>query len=209
MGTIMTITRGLAELTLLDNRISRAITEATLITTKKSQAKNVLNGRKTVEEFSKEAKATYQSITDLIERRKRIKELIVESNAKTKVVISNKEYTVASAIERKSSIGYEKELLKKLTSSLAVCERKVEDDNQRVENEINSMNLAYMTKENSVSETMLKMNTEYREQNQSIMVDPLNLKNLIDNLRRDIEDFENEVDFVLSESNSINHIEIE
>lgn len=204
----MTITRALAELTLLDSRISRAISDAMLVTSKKNSAKNVLNGRKTVEEFNKEAKATYQSIQDLIERRKQIKELIVESNARTKVSIGGKEYTVASAIERKASIGYEKSLLGKLVNSLSQCERKVEDDNQRVENEINQMNLAYMSKDNSVSDTMLKMNTEYREQNQSILIDPLNLKETIDKLRKEIEDFESEVDFSLSESNSITRIEI-
>lgn len=206
----MTITRALNELSLLDSRINRSISDAMLITSKKNSAKNVLNGRQTVEEFVNEAKATYQSITDLIERRKRIKELIVESNAITKVVIGGILYSVASAIERKNSISYEKALLNKLINSLAYCERKVEDDNLRVENEINQMNLAYMSKDSSsVTDTMLKMNSEYREQNQSVMVDPLNLRKLIDELRKSIEDFENEVDFVLSESNSITKIIID
>lgn len=209
MGTSVTITRALSELSLLDARINRAINEAMFITNKKNSSKNVLNGRMTVEEFSKEVKATYQSITDLIERRKRIKELIVESNANTKVIISGVTYTVASAIERKNSIAYEKHLLNKLTSSLATIQRKVEDENQRVENEINQMNLAYMNRESAVSETMLKMNEEYRQQNQSQVVDPLNLRILIDTLNKSIEDFENEVDFVLSESNSITKIDID
>lgn len=205
----MSVTRALNELSLLDSRISRAISEAQFSTYKKGASKTVLNGRKTVEEFSQETKSKHQSIVDLIERRKKIKELIVMSNAVTKVTVGGVEYTVASAIERKSSIQYDKMLLNKLVSSLANSTAKAEAENQKVENEINTMNLTYMSKENAVSNAMLKMNEEYREQNQTQIVDPLNLQNLIDKLRTEIEDFENEVDFALSESNSLTKIEIE
>ena len=205
----MSITRALNELSLLDSRISRAISEAQFSTYKKGSAKNVLNGRKTVEEFAKETKAKHQSIVDLIERRKKIKELIVMSNAVTKVTVGDVEYTVASAIERKYSIQHDKMLLNKLISSFASSSTKVEQENQRVENEINSMNLTYMSKENAVSDAMLKMNQEYREQNQSQIVDPLNLQALIDKLRTEIEDFENNVDFALSESNAVTKIEVQ
>ena len=207
--TKMSITRALNELSLLDSRISRAISEGQFSTYKKASSKNVLNGRKTVEEFEKDAKASYQSINDLIERRKKIKELIVASNAVTKVMVGSVEYTVASAIERKASIEYDRMLLNKLVSSLANSVQNTEKANERVESEINNMNLAYVSKENTVSDTMLKMNQEYREQNKTVVIDPLNLQKLIDDLRHDIEEFENNVDFSLSESNALNHIIIE
>lgn len=204
----ISITRALNELDLLDSRINRAIREGQFSTYRKNTATTVLNGRKTVEQFNEEAKSSLQSIKDLIARRKLIKELIVASNAVTKVTVGEVEMTVASAIERKTSIGYEKELLSKLVSSLANANSQVERDNDRVESQIQGMNMAYISKDKAVSDAMLKMNEEYREQNKSVIVDPLNLESLIDSLRSDIEDFENNVDFALSESNSLNKINI-
>ena len=207
--TKMSITRALNELTLLESRISRAISESVFTTHKKASSKNVLNGRKTVEEFSQEAKASLQSVQALIERRKQIKELIVASNAVTKVTVGAKEYTVASAIERKTSIQLDKMLLNKLVSSFANSMSSVERANEKLENEISMLNTTYMAKENAMSETMLKMNQEYREQNETTLVDPLNIQKLIETMKNDIEEFENEVDFVLSESNSTHFIDIE
>lgn len=204
----ISITRALNELELLDSRINRAIRESQFSTYRKNTATTVLNGRKTVEQFNEEAKSSLQSIKDLIARRKLIKELIVASNAVTKVTVGEVEMTVASAIERKTSIGYEKDLLSRLVSSLANANSQVERDNDRVESQIQDMNMAYISKDKAVSDAMLKMNEEYREQNKSVIVDPLNLESLINTMRKDIEDFENNVDFALSEINSITKIVI-
>lgn len=204
----ISITRALNELELLDSRINRAIRESQFSTYRKNTATTVLNGRKTVEQFNEEAKSSLQSIKDLIARRKLIKELIVASNAVTKVTVGEVEMTVASAIERKTSIGYEKDLLSRLVSSLANANSQVERDNDRVESQIQDMNMAYISKDKAVSDAMLKMNEEYREQNKSVIVDPLNLELLINTMRKDIEDFENNVDFALSEINSITKIVI-
>lgn len=207
--TKMSITRALNELSLLESRISRAISESNFSTYKKASSKNVLNGRKSVEEFSQDAKSSLQSVQALIERRKQIKELIVTSNAVTKVTVGSKEYTVASAIERKNSIELDKMLLNKLMSSFANAMANVERANDKLDNEINNMNIAYMSKESSVSETMLKMNKEYREQNETVLVDPLNIEKLIEKTKNDIEEFESNVDFALSESNSTHFIEVQ
>src|SRR5690554_4907003 len=98
----MTITRGLSELKLINDRIQRKINDARFAVGNKNNNKKI-DGM-TIEEFNKNAKSQYQSIQDLIERRKKIKSAIVDSNAKTVVTIAGKEMTVASAIERKESI---------------------------------------------------------------------------------------------------------
>lgn len=210
MATVrMSITRALNELSLLESRISRAISESNFSTYKKASSKNVLNGRKTVEEFSQEAKSSLQSVQALIERRRQIKELIVASNATTKITVGSKEYTVASAIERKTSIELDKMLLNKLVSSFASSMSNVERANDKLENEINMLNTTYLGKENAISESMLKMNEDYREQNKTVLIDPLNLESLISKMKNEIEEFESEIDFVLSESNATNFIEVE
>ena len=114
MSRQISITQALNELKLLEKRINDKIGCTVFLTSKVNNETKVLNGKKTPEEFEKEAKADYASILDLINNRKVIKSKIVESNATTFVEINGKKYTVADAIERKSSIIYEQKLLQTL-----------------------------------------------------------------------------------------------
>ena len=105
----MSIHQALSELKLLDSRIERAINSGRFIGTKKLVESKVSQTRTTVKDFNVSAKADLESVRALIERRSEIKSKIVASNAKTKVTIGGTKYTVAEAIERKSSISYEED----------------------------------------------------------------------------------------------------
>jgi hypothetical protein len=65
----MSITRALAELKLLDRRIEKKISEGDYVYFLSKKYKNQLSN----EQLISNSKSTFQSITDLIERRKRIK----------------------------------------------------------------------------------------------------------------------------------------
>lgn len=78
----ITITRALTELKTLDKRIQKAIDSGTFVSFYGQFFKP--------DENSKSAQSNYQSIMDLLERRKQIKSLIVMSNAVTKVIIYGK-----------------------------------------------------------------------------------------------------------------------
>ena len=99
----MLVTQALNELKLLDSRIEDATNNAIFVIAAKKNEKKV-NPNLTKEDFEIRSKAFYQSIMDLIERRKKIKAAIVASNAVTKVTVHDEEMTVAEAIERKSTI---------------------------------------------------------------------------------------------------------
>lgn len=206
----MTITRGLAELKLLDKRIMRKIFDSNfLIANKKSNKK--LNGNMTKEEFVQNSKSSYESISDLIERRKKIKSAIVDSNAKTKVTIAGKEMTVAEAIERKDSIQYEKELLDRMEyqykNTLAEVNRQNEKVQQNLDNLLNT-SFGKEGKQKATENEIEIIAKPYLQQNEYEVIDPLNIYNKIEELKEDIEQFELEVDFTLSESNTITKIEI-
>lgn len=79
----MLVTQALNELKLLDDRINKAINDAVLVIAAKRSEKKV-NPNLTKEDFEIRAKAGYQSVLDLIERRKKIKAAVVTSNAVTK-----------------------------------------------------------------------------------------------------------------------------
>ena len=121
----ITITEGLVELKLLDSRIRKATVKDWAIGV---YSKDVTQENK--KKFEEVTKANYQSIKDLINERAKIKSAIVKSNAKTQVKVGEKKMTVAEAIERKSSIDYEKDLLSEWKTSLAQATNTVEKGNE-------------------------------------------------------------------------------
>ena len=209
----ISITRALSELKLLDQKIEKQLDVASFVETRKAKVDKVKNGLMTVKEFEEKAKATYQSVKDLIEQRKRIKSAVVKSNAETIVEVAGVKYTVADAIERKNSIQYEKDLLSTLKSNLAQATQKIESANMRLEQDIQRMVEGFVGKDTQnnkdVVETAQKMADSKRKNEQLVFVDPLNAKVLIETMETEIIEFENEVDMCLSEINAQTTIEIE
>lgn len=204
----MNITRGLSELKLLNNRIQRKINDSNFICAYKQSAKKV-DGINSVTEFNNNALADYQSVLTLIERRKKIKEAIVESNAKTMVTIAGKTMTVASAIERKESIIYEQQLLDAMERQYNAAIAKMNTENEKVNVNLNNLLNTSFGKEGKQKVTedeITAISKPYLEQNQWVITDPLKLGEKIRELKKDIESFLAEVDFVLSESNAITKI---
>ncbi|MBN3351972.1 hypothetical protein CF086_16890 [Clostridium botulinum] len=203
----ISITRALAELKLLDSRINNKIGNVVFIADKKKSSSKI-NNTYTIEEFESIVQSDHQSITDLINRRRIIKSKIVESNAKTIVDVDGEKMTVADAIERKSSIEYERNLLDTMKRQLARINHKVTEANDRMELNLDRQLEAMMNSDGKKTDGMKKFSEEYREQNGYEVIDPLKLNKLVKELEEKIENFEMNVDFVLSESNSRNTIEI-
>lgn len=204
------IHRGLGELKTLEKRINKEINSARFIGFKKNSATKEYNTGLVSEEFEAQAKSISDSIKDLINRKKKFKEAIVNSNAVTKVTIGIEEMTVASAIERKESIQYEKQLLQQMVSQYTQAITTVQKQNDKVENAIDDKISVMLGGENaSKNSDMVKTFGEnYRKENGWDVIDPLGLKAIIDELDDSITTFENEVDVVLSESNATTFIEI-
>lgn len=204
----MTITRGLSELKLLDSRIQRKIGESKIVIQNKKSSNKVGNIT-TKEEFISNAKSEYQSVLDLIERRKVIKSAIVASNASTMISISSKNMTVAEAIERKESIKYDQQLLNNLEVQFRSATSFANKENEKVEASLEQVILVAFGKENKqkVSESDIEVISKpYREQNQFEILDPMGVEKIIKDMKDDIESFMFEVDFILSESNTITKI---
>lgn len=206
----ISIHRALGELKTLEKRIEKEINKGYYIGyKKKSVAKEYQTGT-LVDEFGVKAKASKQSVDDLIARRRAIKEAIVNSNANTKVTIGGKEMTVASAIERKSSIIYDIDLLSKLQSQYSKAVSAVARQNDAVEKDISAKVDIMLGSEKAKNQELVdKFSKDYRESNSWELIDPLGLKEIIDALEEEILTFQNEVDVVLSESNATTFIEID
>jgi hypothetical protein len=206
MSTI-SIARALTELKTLDSRIENKINGTNFIAGAKKSSKKI-NNIYTREEFVDDVTSNYQSIIDLINRRKVIKSAIVNSNAITKGIIGGKEYTIADAIERKNSIELDKTLLRQLEGQYKNVIAQIDRNNEIVEQNLNKLLEASVGSDKKVSDDTTAFSEAYRTQNSFEVINPLKLQDKIETLRKEIEDFETEVDAVLTESNVLTKIEI-
>lgn len=201
------IHRALAELKLLDKRITKTINNLQVVTCKKGD-KLEYNIAIAEEEFKAVVESDMQSVKDLITRRKEIKEKIVKSNAETLVTIAGKEMTVASAIERKESIKYEKKLAEELKNQLNNLKAIINNRNEQVEYSLERQLGNLTSNPDADKELVLTFSEQYRNKEQFALVDPLNIEKVIEELENEIDSFESEVDYVLSTSNAITEIEV-
>jgi hypothetical protein len=204
----MTIHRALSELKLIDSRIEKAITS--LEPTGLIQEGKLVNGFYDRAEFEKSAKAKLQSVTDLIERKTRIKSAIVAVNGKTPVVIANKTMTISDAITFKTVIELKRNLIANLIAKHNAAKSQAEKNNTKVDEHALKLAEAALQKDNvQINDGDAVAITEpFIKKNKFNIVDPLEVEKLTDELQVEIDDFETEVDAVLSEINAITFIEI-
>lgn len=193
----MTVTRALNELKLLDKRINKKINETTFITATKDTS------------LTLDAKADFESITTLISNRSKLKTAIMASNATTKVTIGGKVMTVVEAIEQKDSIEYKKSLLTQLKRNYQDVEQVTLHHERVIDERLQALLEATFGKDGRTSDNEIERISEsFKEQNKLTILDPINVKSIIEELSNEIDTFESEVDFVLSESNAITTIEV-
>ena len=205
----MLVTQALNELKTLDSRIMRAINSATFVTSAKICEKNVTSNM-SKEDFNKNAKADLQSIDDLINRRKNIKAAIVASNAVTMVTVAGVEMTVVAAIERKTSIEYERSLLRQMKNQYLTSQQKVDAKNTEMEAAIERLIATAFGKDsktNIKSDDYSAIADPYKEKNEWALVDPIDVLNQITKREEEIDEFISSVDSQLQISNCTNYIE--
>lgn len=207
MAEKITVTRALVKLKILDKRINELIMDFRPLDIVIDKKLNI--SKKTSEEFSKDVKDDYQQINDLISERNKIKSNLVKSNALTMVTIAGIEMSVAQAIERKSSIAFERNLLTMLKQTFAKTSTQV--DNFNIQNQVRLDKLL----ESTFSKDSTKVKSEefeavskpFLERNQATILDPIDVRKSIEKNEKLITSFEEDVDVALSESNATTYIE--
>jgi hypothetical protein len=202
-ATSLSVTQALAELKLLRRRIDNALEGATFICLKKKR--DLLD----VARFSADAVASYQSYQDLVARYNKLKAAIVQSNATTTVMIGDKSYTVADAVERKRNILMEKELLSVLRSQYQDVQEALKAHQAQEQMRVERLLQVELGKDAKTNvETIQSLTDTFLAQNKAEIVDPLRLVDIITSLNHGIEEFETKVDWVLSESNGRTQISL-
>jgi hypothetical protein len=191
----MSIAQALVELKLLKSRIGKC--ENTEFIAVKTKTKTI-----DVAEFSKTAKASLQSFKDLLIRYNTIRSKVVVSNATTRVTVAGTDYTVAEAVERKRSIEMEKDMLNALRSQFKRATNDVEAHQKTQQERLDKLLLQELGKDSKTNVEVVDALTEsFLKNNKADLIDPLGLQEVINAMDKSIQDFESNVDWVLSESN--------
>ena len=209
--TKMTIHRALAELKLIDSRIEKAIN--LVEPTGLMQLGKPVNGFYKKEDFESEVKSKYQSVTDLINRKNSIKSAIVKANGITIVTIGGKQMTIADAINFKTVIAVKKNLILQLSRKHNAVKAKFNAENEKINN-VALENAKIMI--GKQGDDRVKPNDEdvknivepFVKRNEFHLIDPLKVETLTEKLQSEVDEFEVEVDAVLSEINALTEIEI-
>jgi len=204
----ISISRALVQINLIEARIEKKIEESKFCGVVQGEKSKTINNID-IKGLADDATSNYQSISGLIERRDEIKRKLIASNASTFVNIGGVEYTVASAIEKKSSIQFQKKLYNAMRAQFVNNNNKVVSENQKVEFRLQEQLDQMAGSDKDKSASMQGYADVYRSNNEYNLVDPLGLKSKIEELETHIDDFISEVDIVLTESNGINTIEVE
>lgn len=198
----MTVHRVIAELKTIDQRIEDKI-EGTTFCRANKHANKVIGG-KPIAEFKVSVKSNTDSIMTLINRRNAMRRALMLSNARTKVCINNHEYTVAEAIEMKN---HGIQMLVMLRDEM-VSQWKRQNDIVETENgeKLTAKVDVYIAQSYGSKDVRTadasQARADYIQEQSYDLLDPLDLKQKIEELTDVIDKFRADVDAVLSASNA-------
>jgi hypothetical protein len=208
MSQTMSITQALAELKLLDKRLRKFYEknyDYECDASKEPMNWLAVRSKTTPvdeEALRRTAMAEWQSFMDLVARRDKMKRAIVLSNATTRVRIGDWEGTVAEAIEHKSSLTYKETMLNTAKSYVKRMESEFQRKQEQLQERLDKLLSSELGKDVRTNpDTIQAISVSFRENNKVELVDPLNVREKLRDLEREVEDFKTNVDWVLSETN--------
>lgn len=213
MTETMTIHKALIELKLCKSKIQKMLFNSvfTGVITKREEETRAAE----LNAVKDEIVSTEQSCRDNIKRYAAIKAAIIQSNAETTITIANGKVTmtVAAAIDfRNNVIPLWKDMLDSLSTSYKKSMDRIQTCNEQLELRAdNSIQQIINSTPNNTSDTQNYL-MEYRnkliEQNESHLVDPLNIAQKMNEIDEMILSMDAEIDSALSVSNAITEITV-
>lgn len=200
----MSIHRALAECKLIEKKLEGL--SFTFITYAK--ANQPIQGRSQAD-VAVMLQGNLQSVTALINNLTILRQAIMQSNAVTTVTINGFTFTVAEAIAYKNILPHMKNLLGQMRQQYTAACNKRDSENQTVQSNLDKyLQTVLGEKGTRKPEDVEAFTKQYFAQNTFNLVDPLNLSEHIQKYNDHIMAFENEVDYVLSESNARTNIQV-
>jgi len=207
----LSITRALSEKKMLTKRLDEKIKEGIYVGVVIGDSEKPEDRRFNVKEnLDSVIKSSYDSVEGLLSRYRAITKAIIHSNSSTIVRICNDDMTVAEAIERKKSIQFEKNMLDQLKGQFTVASNKIDTMTWTMENDIKELVKSFLggDKSSKNDDYVKSIDKSRRSILEPKLFDPYKISEQIGEYYDSIENFNNEIDFVLSESNAKTMIEI-
>lgn len=206
----MTVHQALCDVKLASNKIHSALNKLDAVRANRASAKRVNGIRQ--EDFDKNANETFQSICDIIRRSEAIKAAISKYNASHVITVAGKQYTVAEAIYMMQHGNEAKErLINQLQHQLHSAEIEIAQANGEKLDTAAERNAQIQfggEKSQKSADDYREFIKQYKEENQLILVDPLNVRDQIKNLQEEIDNFSAAVDAAIQTANATTEIEI-
>ena len=219
MSEKMLVTQALDERDLLVKKINDKISGIKLVDTKKANEEKTAGQRVTTEEFASAATSAYQQIMDYIERYQRLDAAIVASNASHFVETSRGRYSVAGAIALRARLkgdgiyaedgSFEESLQEQFENQLNAAVREADMRNRTMETQAENMRMAIVGKDNKgkIDGNSLDVVNAFMASNKTEIIDPLDSKVKIEELKERIASLLSELDTQIKVSNATTMIE--
>lgn len=211
----LTVQEALNELKVLDKRIERKLGDTTYVgVVQEDKLVYPASSKGDKDKFISDAKSSIDSLLDLIAYRHALKAGVLRSNALTEVVIGDKTMTVAEAIDYKTSIQSEKDLVQVLVNDLTKATAKMTSINDYIDMALEKKqnSLLGSDKDNKNSD-VIKFLKEQAEKEKATVLELEVGKALVSDYTKakldSIEQFEQTVDFKLTASNVATEITVE
>jgi len=208
----MSVTRALAEIKRLDDRIQRGAQESVFVVvlTGKNASQKVFEVSTPVDVAKAKIQSSYDTMAAMFEKRAALKSAVVLSNAMTTVQILGKEVSVAEAIEMKSSVQNKQALLQVMKQQYAKCNNAVSMLNAKLDEAIESnLKTIYGSDKSKADPSAYESIAKpQREQKEASLLDPVDIVSKIAALTEEISVITTELDFTLSESNARTTIQV-
>lgn len=205
----MTLHKALGELRILESRINDAVSQGVFIV--KNKVTNEKIQGMSIEDYKEKViKASYNKVSDLIKRRKLIKDALTRANAEISFEINDETFTIATALDRKNTIENEKTFLRAMVNQYNNVMATVTRTNESLEDKgLEEAQMFFENKDNVDVKKIQQLQKDYVENRMLEAIDPLNIREIIEKMDKDLLAFEREIDYKLSELNATNFIEIE
>ena len=211
----LTVQEALNELKVLDKRIERKLGDTTYVgVVQEDKLVYPASSKGDKDKFISDAKSSIDSLLDLIAYRHALKAGVLRSNALTEVVIGDKKMTVAEAIDYKTSIQSEKDLVQTLVNDLTQATTKMTRINNDIDTALEKKQNSLLSSEkDDKSSEFIKFLKEQAEREKATVLELEVGKALVSDYTKakldSIEQFEQTVDFKLTASNVATEITVE
>lgn len=215
----MLVTQALDERDLLVKKINDKILKADFVDAARHNEDKVMISKQSRNEFEKDAESAYQQILDLIRRYQEVDAAIVASNASTFVETSYGKFTVAGALSLRARLmensaygdesAFENNLMEKMEEQYDSCVREMDNRNELLMNTAEQMRLSILGKDaKSKDNQPLAVVDEYVKENKTELVDPINIRKKITELKSKKDTLLTELNTQIKVANATTVIEI-